>query len=220
MAFDRKGCNILLYKHVLLFLHYSIARIIHIDISVANGNLFRKQPSYDLMKFEVNNKSFLNVIRFFKNMQIVKKWRFLLLQNTVLYKHSFFFLQMTRSFDCLIPPMFKLTNLAFRECPHINMVCSTETQDHILKIAGYIFWLHILDTVNIEYKLVNKLINKIKHSVFEYFWIISGITTNCICFLFEDIIKMSCLVMVIRITKFHWIFAKRNMLTARHPFYF
>ena len=147
-----------------------VERIFHIEISVLNENLFWKQPSYNLMKFEVNNKSFLNVIHFFKNMQIMKKWRFLLLQNTVLYKHSFF-LQMTRSFDCLIPPMFKLTNLAFRECPHINMVCSTETQDHILKIAGYKFWLHILDTVNIEYKLVNKLINKIKHSVFEYFQI-------------------------------------------------
>ena len=73
-----------------LYITSSIARIFHINILVANGNLFRKQPSYNLMKFEVNNKSFLNVIHFFKNMQIMKKWRFLLLQNTVLYKHSFF----------------------------------------------------------------------------------------------------------------------------------
>ena len=69
----------------------------------------------------------------------------------------FFFLQMTRSFDCLIPPMFKLTNLVFRECPHINMVCSTETQDHILTIDGYIFWLHILDAVNTAWS-INQLI--------------------------------------------------------------
>ena len=131
------------------------------------------------MKFEVSHKSFLNVIHFFKNMQIIKKWRFLLLQNTVLYKHSFFFfLQMTRSFDCLIPPMFKLTNLAFRECPHINMVCSTETQDHILKIDGYIFWLHIFDAVNIEYSLVNKLINKTWHSVLNYFQIIKKLISS------------------------------------------
>ena len=90
----------------------------------------------------------------------------------------FFFLQMTRSFDCLIPPMFKLTNLAFRECPHINMVCSTETQDHILKIDGYIFWLHILDAVNIEYSLVNKLINKTWHSVLNYFQIIKKLISS------------------------------------------
>ena len=90
----------------------------------------------------------------------------------------FFFLQMTRSFDCLIPPMFKLTNLAFRECPHINMVCSTETQDHILKIDGYIFWLHILDAVNIEYSLVNKLINKTWHSVLNYFQIIRKLISS------------------------------------------
>ena len=92
------------------------------------------------MKFEVSNKSILNVIHFFKNMQIMKNDVFfyckILSFINILF---FFFLQMTRSFDCLIPPMFKLTNLAFRECPHINMVCSTETQDHILTIDGYIF---------------------------------------------------------------------------------
>ena len=135
-----------------------------------------------------------------------------------------FFLQMTRSFDCLIPPMFKLTNLAFRECPHINMVCSTETQDHILKIAGYKFWLHILDTVNIEYKLVNKLINNIQHSVFEYFQSIKMLYhlrfIDPYRIVFEDISHLSCLVLIIRIPKFHCIFAKCKMIIARNHFCF